>query len=279
MGSLFVVFEHPPVDGFTDVFETDEEMLVEQLVAHRTVEALDVAVLVGLAGLDVLDRHAGRFGPLREGVAQKLGTIVGSQHLRQPAFLAQPFEDTDQSLRRDRGVDLHLQQFAIEIVDDVEEPETTAADQRVAHEVRRPDAVRQAGDIQRYPFSLGQSSLRRTTQIELHELVHPIDPLVIPGPALAAQLLAAHPETAARPVLDQCRQGRDDLRIAHRPMIGLAIERGPRQPHAVAGASNGHVVRVHHVAGRRSLGFRPYSFLRSNPSSRDSRALDPRTCA
>lgn len=51
-------------------------MLVEQLSAVSPVEALHVGVLVGLSGLDVLDRHAGGLGPGGEGLAEKLRAVV-----------------------------------------------------------------------------------------------------------------------------------------------------------------------------------------------------------
>ena len=74
--SLFVVFDHPPVDGLADVFQAQEQMLVQQFLAERSVEALDVGVLVGFAGLDVLDGHAIRLRPLHEHLAQELGDLL-----------------------------------------------------------------------------------------------------------------------------------------------------------------------------------------------------------
>ena len=57
MGSFLVVLEQPPVGGLAHVFQPDEQMLVQQLVAQRAIEPLDVGVLVRLARLDVLDRR------------------------------------------------------------------------------------------------------------------------------------------------------------------------------------------------------------------------------
>jgi hypothetical protein len=45
MGCLFVVFEHPAVPGLTPIAEADKQMLVERLVAHRAVEALELLQL------------------------------------------------------------------------------------------------------------------------------------------------------------------------------------------------------------------------------------------
>ena len=58
MGSCFVVVDHPPVRGLTDIVQAGEQMSVEHLFPERAVEALDVSILVRLAGLDVLDGYA-----------------------------------------------------------------------------------------------------------------------------------------------------------------------------------------------------------------------------
>jgi hypothetical protein len=62
-------------------------VLVQDLLSEGPVEALDVGVLVGLAGLDVLDGHGVGLGPLNEGLAQEFGTVV---HLEACFFCGQP---------------------------------------------------------------------------------------------------------------------------------------------------------------------------------------------
>lgn len=71
MGSLFVVLEHPPVGRLADIVEAGEQAMVQDLVTEGPIEALDVGVLVGLAGLDVLDGQAVALGPLDEGFAPR----------------------------------------------------------------------------------------------------------------------------------------------------------------------------------------------------------------
>ena len=55
MGSFFVVVHHPPVRRFADVVQAGEQVSVKHFFPEGTVEALDVGILVRLAGLDVLD--------------------------------------------------------------------------------------------------------------------------------------------------------------------------------------------------------------------------------
>jgi hypothetical protein len=78
MGTLLVVLEHPPVRRLAYVVEAGEQVLVQDLLAEGPVEAFDVGVLVGLAGLDLADGHAVELGPLHEGLAQELRAIVGT---------------------------------------------------------------------------------------------------------------------------------------------------------------------------------------------------------
>ena len=76
MRSVLVVLEHPPVGGLAYVLQSCEQVLVQHLLAEGPVEAFDVGVLVGFAGLDVLDRHGVGLGPLHEVLAQELRAVV-----------------------------------------------------------------------------------------------------------------------------------------------------------------------------------------------------------
>ena len=51
-------------------------MRVQHLLTERAVEAFDEGVLVGLARLDVSQRHAAEFGALGKCFAQELRAIV-----------------------------------------------------------------------------------------------------------------------------------------------------------------------------------------------------------
>ena len=79
---LLLLFDHPPVLGPPNVVERGEQVLVEQLIPEGPVEAFNVSVLIRLARLDVLDRHAGMLGPVGEALTEELRAIVGPQYLR-----------------------------------------------------------------------------------------------------------------------------------------------------------------------------------------------------
>src|SRR3546814_801502 len=174
------------------------------------------------------------------------------------------FEDADQARGRDRGIDLNVQRLAVEVVDHVEGAEAAAAGQRISHEVRRPDGVWQARHVQRYAFAFRQPLLGLATQVELHGLVHPVDPLVVPVRPHTTQDLAALPEAAARTGLDLIGQRRDDLGVTHGPMQRRLVPRSPRQPDALTGPAQGPRVHLDQV---------PHRFARSEEHTSELQSL------
>ena len=227
MGTLLVVLEHPPVRRLAHIVEAGEQVLIQDLLTEGPVEAFDVGVLVGLAWLDVADGHAVELRPVHKRFAQEFRAIVGTQNLWQPVFALELLEDADQARGRDRGVDLDVQRLAVEVVDHVEGPEPASTRERIGHEVGRPDGVWQARHVERHAFALGKSLLGFATQVQLHGLVHPVDPLVVPVRPCTAQDLAAFPEAAARVGFDQLGQRRNDLGVTDCPMQRWLVPRRP----------------------------------------------------
>jgi hypothetical protein len=77
-----VVVDHPPMRCLALDFKVCEEVLVQDLLTERLVEAFYEGVLVGLARLDVSQRHAAEFGPLGS-VAPKASALALSERGRQ----------------------------------------------------------------------------------------------------------------------------------------------------------------------------------------------------
>jgi hypothetical protein len=63
VGPFFGVLRHPLPSCSRDIVAESEQVLVEDFLAEGPVEAFDSGVLVGLAGLDVLDGRALAPGP------------------------------------------------------------------------------------------------------------------------------------------------------------------------------------------------------------------------
>jgi transposase len=80
------------------LIEIEEQGLVEKLVAHAPVEALDKAILHRLAGGDEVPVDLAVPAPSQHGVAGELGAVVADDHAR----LAAPFDDRCQLTRHGR---------------------------------------------------------------------------------------------------------------------------------------------------------------------------------
>ena len=72
---LVVVDEEAP-RGLADVIQSCKQIAIEHVLAVGAVEALDVGVLVRLAGLDVLDGYAAALGPGSERLAQEFRAVI-----------------------------------------------------------------------------------------------------------------------------------------------------------------------------------------------------------
>ena len=123
MRSVFVVSLPPLTDDLTHLGEIAEQLQVEHFFAQTEIEAFDERILIRLAGFDVVDEYAISLAPVHEHLTQKLGVIVGPQHVRQTAFGLEPLEDANQTLCTQRGIDLDGHRFPVEVIVHVEQPE------------------------------------------------------------------------------------------------------------------------------------------------------------
>ena len=78
---------------FLHFFDGVEEVLIEPVVSHGTIEAFDVGVLLRLSRLDVIDLNLLLGSPAQKRVADVLGAIVTANH----RWLATPLDDLFQS--------------------------------------------------------------------------------------------------------------------------------------------------------------------------------------
>ena len=79
MRPLAVVDAEPGVRERLEVRRRLKEVRVEHLGPIAAIEALDKRILIGFAGLDVMDRHPMPGGPIDERLRQKLGPVVPSE--------------------------------------------------------------------------------------------------------------------------------------------------------------------------------------------------------
>jgi len=82
-----VVVGDTVADELAGVIEIEEQALVEELVAHPAVEALDEAVLHRFARRDGVPFDLMIRGPAEDGVRGELGAVVADDHSRLAASL------------------------------------------------------------------------------------------------------------------------------------------------------------------------------------------------
>jgi hypothetical protein len=138
----------PGRDLGSGVVEIEEQRLIEQFVAHATVEALDEAVLHGLARRNQVPVDAVVFAPGEHGVAGVFRAVVGDDHAR----LAMPLDDRRQlachAPARDRGVRDCAQTLLGHVIDDVEDAEAPPVGELLVDKVCRPARVWLRLDLQ-----------------------------------------------------------------------------------------------------------------------------------
>jgi hypothetical protein len=94
-----VVTPQPLCRRLLHLFDERKLFLHEQVVAHRTVEALDVSVLLRVSRLGVLNSNSLRVRPGLKALADELWTAVASDRLRYAA----PFKHLIQNPRPARA--------------------------------------------------------------------------------------------------------------------------------------------------------------------------------
>lgn len=182
-------------------------VLREPLVAHCSVESLDVGVLLGLARLDVFDVNPSDSGPTQQRGTDVLWAIVTANHLRPAAPDHALCQRTHYALRRQREVHLDAQSPAVEVVDHVEQPDAATVLQLVVHEVHRPDLIAVLGHRQRLGLVSHQALARFDAQVQLHLPVNPVHALVIPGEVThIAQVQEAQSKAPVAVVVGQAQQ-------------------------------------------------------------------------
>ena len=90
-----VVLSDPVPGHFPDFIQGEEQPGVQDLFAVGPVQKHDQSILVGLSGLDELQRHASISSPVRKVGSQELRAVVDSKGAGQTPFRLQLPEDAD----------------------------------------------------------------------------------------------------------------------------------------------------------------------------------------
>jgi hypothetical protein len=102
--------------------------------------------------------------------------------------LAPPFDDLVRTAHdpfgRQREVDFDAQACAVEVVQDVQEPELAVARQTIRHEILGPDRVRRIGHRHLFRLLPLQPPARLDPEVQFKLPVDAVDTLVIPATSL-----------------------------------------------------------------------------------------------
>ncbi len=125
--------------------------LVQELIAHPAVEALDVAILHGLSGRDVVPLDAMILRPCEDRVRGELP--CRGQRRSCPACRVGEIRSVSSRATRRPEIDVSgiAAAFARHVIDDVEHTEAPPAGELIVHEVQRPARVRPCLDRDRRP--------------------------------------------------------------------------------------------------------------------------------
>lgn len=117
MGPFLVVVTAIVLDEDASFGHAEHEFPVEAFVTQRAIEALDMAILLRAARIDVeaLDPALGQ--PLLQDSGNELRSIVTADVLGQAAFGGQPFHDFNQIMSRQSAGHMQGQTFPAVFVD------------------------------------------------------------------------------------------------------------------------------------------------------------------
>ena len=84
--ALVVVCPQPAIGGFLHVLNAVEQPLVEPAITHGRVSTLNVGILLGPSGLDVINPDTAPFHPGQKQATDVFGPAVAANRLRSELF-------------------------------------------------------------------------------------------------------------------------------------------------------------------------------------------------
>ncbi len=136
-----VVFPSPVLQDHSGLGQCPELLPIQALIAEPGVEALDVAVLLWAAWVDVEGFDAVFCQPSAKLLLDELGAVVAADVLRGPALFNEPGDDLAHLMGVDLAVHVDAEAFPGVFIHDVEHPKLSAAHGGVMDEVPAPYVV------------------------------------------------------------------------------------------------------------------------------------------
>lgn len=202
MRPLGVVIFDPAGKDRARLTDREEQRLVEQLVAHATIKALDEHVLRWSAGCDIMPLDPDIAAPGQHRVRRQLRPVVADDHLRCTAPGDQIAQLAHDPPVRDRRIDHRRQALARHVIDDVDHPEASLGDELIVDKVQAPALVRKRQHRRRGPRADGASSSLPAAHRQPFLPIEPLRLFAVDGDAVPAeqdmQAAIAEPPTLLR---------------------------------------------------------------------------------
>ena len=125
--------------------------------------------------------------PFVEGLACKLGPVVGQQRLGHAVSSDELVEDTTYAISRQRSIRLVRQANATEFVENGQNAKAATTGQLIGHEVHGPSLVESSDRHGRHAPACCRASFSTQADLQAFLLIDTEHPLVIVRPALSAQ--------------------------------------------------------------------------------------------
>ena len=162
--------------GFLDGFEP---VLIETVIPEGSVEGFDEGILHGFAGLDVMKMDVGSLSPKVDGLAGKLGTVVGGDGFGQATSDCELFQDINDGSTANGGIDVESQTLTGKVVNQSKAAEPATGGELVMDEVHGPALIGALRLWQWHPGNGRQLLAVFTTQGESFLTVKTFGSLVI----------------------------------------------------------------------------------------------------
>jgi hypothetical protein len=172
-----------------------------------------------------------RRAPFHEGLRRELRAIIHAHAGRAAKHLDQVVQDPNDTGARDRRPDLDGERSRLPSSSTLKVRNRGPSYSASLMKSKTHVSLSRVGATKRVPQAGRHPPLAPPRQVQPQGAVHPVDALVVPAVAGAAQPMEALPEAPQRMPRDDLVQCRDDVGIALQPGETRPIVRRPRQPH------------------------------------------------
>ena len=207
MGSMVIVIFQPFLGDFPELIKIFKDVGVQYILAESAIETLDIGILHGATGLNILNENVALSAPIHKDRTSEFRTVIYPNFHRNPVFPNSPFEHSDDPMTWEAEIRFDHQGLTVVIINDIENPESSFIEKGVVHEIHRPHLVNRQRHCQGLGFFTNKPFARLDAQVELQLLVDAIHTLVVPFEALdVAQIQVTQAKAPVAMVVRQPQQ-------------------------------------------------------------------------